>query len=131
MVGVAAGLAVLRSVCVPVSSFRAALEQVHIGMSADSVKARLGLPNQVCILPDLAHLVTGSENRDPAELTARTRERWVYTERRPRPPIPRVDTPGCRAPAGATELGFDDRGRLLWMAREAGRTPLEATPNEP
>ena len=61
-------------------------------------------------------------------LRTTTAERWVYTRREGRRPIPRDADPACRAPSIATELGFDADGRLRWYVREMDQTPLELDP---
>lgn len=99
-------------------------------MPADTVLAVLGPPNRICTYPTATHL--GLVESDAAELISvlegNTAERWIYTKRPPREPIPRIADPACRAPAGATELGYDDQRRLRWRLREAGRTSVEIDP---
>lgn len=125
MLGIALGLAALRTACVPVGSFREALAQVEPGMAMERVTGILGSPNTICIHPRVDHVVLESDAVDAVDLERRTRERWVYSERRPRPPIPRLEDPQCRAPIGATELGFDVDGRVVWIARDVGRREVE------
>ncbi len=99
-------------------------------MSADSVLAVLGPPNRICTDPTTARLglvETGATELVEA-LERNTAESWIYTKRPPQQPIPRTTDPACRAPAGATELGYDDQRRLRWRLREAGRTAVEVDP---
>lgn len=125
MLGVALSLAALRTLCVPVGSFRQALEQIAPGMTMARIVEILGEPNRICTHPDVGHLIVETDTIDAAGLADRTVERWVYSERRPRTPIPRLDDPECRALVGATELGFEAGGTLLWIARDVGREGLE------
>ncbi|MEJ2153639.1 MAG: hypothetical protein P8Y29_12045 [Gemmatimonadota bacterium] len=99
-------------------------------MPADSVLAVLGPPNRICMNPTATQLepVERSASELLGVLERNTAERWIYTKRPPRQPIPRTADPACRAPAGATELGYDDQRRLRWRLREAGRTPVEIDP---
>jgi hypothetical protein len=130
LVGFGLVVAILRTACVPVGSFRSGFERLDWGMPADSVRAVLGPPNRICTYPTAAHLglvETGAEEWVDA-LERNTAERWIYTKRPPRQPIPRTADPACRAPAGATELGYDDQRRLRWRLREAGRTAVEVDP---
>lgn len=126
MVGAAAAVALLRTLCVPVGSFRAGLDALAWGMTADSVVAVLGHPNRICTDPGVTHIpLSGPDSAAVrAALVAFTAERWEYRDRRPRRPIPRLADPGCRAPQLATELGFDDDGRLRWVIREVGQTTV-------
>lgn len=99
-------------------------------MPADSVLVVLGPPNRVCTHPTAAHLglIETGATELVGVLERNTTERWIYTKRPPRKPVPRTTDPACRAPAGATELGYDDQRRLRWRLREAGRTPVEIDP---
>lgn len=127
MVAAAAAIAFLRMLCVPVGSFREGLASLTWSMPADSVVAILGEPNRICLGGDVDHVpLTGPDTaalRDA--LRASTAERWVYTRREGRRPIPRDAGPDCRAPSIATELGFDAGGRLVWYVREMDQTELE------
>ncbi|MFN2383453.1 MAG: hypothetical protein ABR559_04220 [Gemmatimonadota bacterium] len=124
--GAGAAVALLRTLCVPVGSFRGGLDALTLGLPADSVIAVLGHPNRICTDPGVAHIpLSGADSAAVrAALVASTAERWEYRDRRPRRPIPRVADPGCRAPQLATELGFDGAGRLRWVIREVGQTPV-------
>ena len=130
MVAGAAAIAFLRMVCVPVGSFREGLTSVTWGMPADSVAAILGEPNRICLGGDVDHVPVGVPDSAAVRRALRedTGQRWVYTRREGRRPIPRDSGPGCRAPSIATELGFDARGRLAWYVREMDQTPLEIDP---
>ena len=131
MIGFGLGVAILRTVCVPVGSFRSSVDRLEWGMPADSVLAILGLPNRICTHPTVIHLeLVDTDTAKLASVLERsTAERWVYAKRPPRRPVPRIADPGCRAPAGATELGYDDQRRLRWRLREAGRTSVEIDPD--
>jgi hypothetical protein len=126
----AAAIAFLRTLCVPVGSFRDGLASLTWGMPADSVTAILGEPNRICLSGDVDHVPLGPPDSAAVRraMRATTAERWVYTRREGRRPIPRDPGPGCRAPSIATELGFDARGRLAWYVREMDQTPLEIDP---
>jgi hypothetical protein len=120
-------------VCVPVGSFRAGLDGLRWGMSRGEVTDVLGEPNRICDSGEIDHVpLSGPDSaavrRALAESTA---ERWVYTRREPRRPIPRDPAPGCRAPSIATEIGFDAVGRLRWIVREMDQTALELDPAAP
>ncbi|HUP19764.1 MAG TPA: hypothetical protein VM778_07395 [Gemmatimonadota bacterium] len=127
LLAVALALALLRTLCVPVGSFRAALDELAWGMPADSVESLLGRPNRICLTPDAGHL-TLPAGVDPASVEGATAERWVYSERPPPDDTPRDAGPGCRPPPAATELGFDASGRLRWLVRETLQTPAEIGP---
>ncbi|HET6363006.1 MAG TPA: hypothetical protein VFH11_13275 [Gemmatimonadota bacterium] len=126
----AAGIAILRMVCVPVGSFREGLEELAWGLPADSVVAILGEPNRTCASGTVDHIaLTGPDTaalRDA--LREATAERWVYTRRGASRPIPRDSSPGCRAPSIATEVGFDSAGRLRWYVQEMDQTDLVHDP---
>jgi hypothetical protein len=126
----AAAIAFLRTVFVPVGSFREGLASLAWGMPADSVVAILGEPNRICLGADVDHVPLGAPDSAAVRRALRgtTTERWVYTRREGRRPIPRDAGPGCRAPSIATELGFDSRGRLAWYVREMDQSRLEIDP---
>ena len=117
-------------VCVPVGSFREALDDLAWGLPADSVVGILGEPNRICASGGVDHIsLSGADTsalRDA--LRAATAERWVYTRRGASRPIPRDSDPGCRAPSIATEVGFDAAGRLRWYVREVDQTALVHDP---
>ena len=123
-------MAVLRLVCVPVGSFRAGLDELRWGMSRDEVTEVLGDPNRICDGGNVDHLPLSRPDSAAvrAALRSATSERWVYTRREPRRPIPRDPGPGCGAPSIATEMGFDAAGRLRWLVREMHQTPVELDP---
>jgi hypothetical protein len=129
-VAVAATIAILRTILVPVGSFGGGLESLTWGMSADSVGDVLGEPNRICATGRVDHVpLTGPDSSATRRvLRDRTAERWVYTRRAARRPIPRDPDSRCRAPSIATELGFDAEGRLRWYVREMNQTPLEFDP---
>ena len=122
----AAAIAILRMVCVPVGSFREALDDLAWGLSADSVVGILGEPNRICDSGAVDHIsLSGADTTALREaLRAATSERWVYTRRGASRPIPRDLDPACRAPSIATEVGFDAAGRLRWYVREMDQTEL-------
>ncbi|MBW3661006.1 MAG: hypothetical protein KY397_05160 [Gemmatimonadetes bacterium] len=127
LVAVAAAVAALRILCVPVGSFREGLDRLDWGMSADSVRAVLGRPNRICASGAVDH-VRVPEGVDAAVLERVTSERWVYSERSPPDDPPRSPDPACRPAPAATELGFDAAGRLRWLVREAMQTAAEVDP---
>jgi hypothetical protein len=126
----AAAIAFLRTVLVPVGSFREGLASLAWGMPADSVVAILGEPNRICEDGHVDHVPLSGPDSSAVRRALResTAERWIYTRRGGRRPIPRDSGPDCRAPSIATELGFDSRGRLAWYVREMDQTPLEIDP---
>ena len=130
MVALAAAVAILRMVCVPVGSFRDALGDLAWGLPADSVVGILGEPNRICASGAVDHVpLSGPDTaalRDA--LRAVTAERWVYTRRGASRPIPRDSDPDCRAPSIATEVGFDSAGRMRWYVREMDQTELVHDP---
>ncbi|HEU4463658.1 MAG TPA: hypothetical protein VFS53_01300 [Gemmatimonadota bacterium] len=130
MVAGAAAIAFLRTLLVPVGSFRDGLASLAWGMPADSVVAILGEPNRICTSGDVDHVPVAAPDSANVRraLRAGTAERWVYTRRGGRRPVPRDSSPGCRAPSIATELGFDARGRLAWYVREMDQTDLRLDP---
>lgn len=131
LLGAAAAVAILRTVCVPVGSFREGLANLRWGMPADSVVQILGDPNRICAGADVDHLaLAGPDSADlRAALRRSTAERWIYTRREGRRPIPRDSGPGCRAPSIATEIGLDGGGRLRWVVREMDQTDVEIDPD--
>lgn len=130
LVGGAAAVAALRTLCVPVGSFREGLDGLAWGMTADSVRSVLGSPNRICVDPGIEHIdLRGDTERLRAALASATNERWVYSERAPDRPVVRDPGPDCQAPITATELGFDADGRLRWYVREAQQTPVAFDPS--
>lgn len=128
--GAAAGIAILRMLLVPVGSFPEGLASLEWGMPSDSVVAVLGEPNRICASGAVDHVPLSA--RDSANvrraLRESTAERWLYTRREARRPVPRDADPGCRAPSIASELGLDAEGRLRWYVREMDQTALEIDP---
>jgi hypothetical protein len=127
LVALALALAILRTLCVPVGSFRAALDELAWGMPADSVESLLGRPNRICLTPEVGHLDL-PPGVDAASVRGGTAERWIYSDRPPPDDPPRDADPECRPPPAATELGFDTSGRLRWWVRETLQTPAEVGP---
>jgi hypothetical protein len=129
-VAVGASIAILRTILVPVGSFAEGIDSLRWGMPADSVAIALGEPNRICASGAVDHVpVAGPDTLAVREaLRENTAERWVYTRRSARRPVPRDADPGCRAPSIATELGFDAARRLRWSVREMDQTPLVHDP---
>lgn len=127
LVAAAAVIAALRLLCVPVGSFREGLERLEWGTPADSVVSILGRPNRICASASIGH-VRLPDGVDPAAVEAATAERWVYSDRSPPDDPPRDADPACRPAPAATELGFDEAGRLRWVVREAMQTTAEVDP---
>jgi hypothetical protein len=127
---VAATIAILRMVFVPVGSFREGLARLTWEMPADSVVGVLGEPNRICASGAVDHVSLSGPDSLAVRLALRenTAERWVYTRRASRRPVPRDPDPDCRAPSFATELGLDADGRLRWFIREMDQTPIELDP---
>ena len=117
-------------ILVPVGSFREALASLSWGMPADSVADVLGEPNRICASGGVDHVPLSGPDTAAVRSALRlaTAERWIYTRREGRRPIPRDADPGCRAPSIATELGFDASLRLRWYVREMDQTALEFDP---
>ncbi len=96
-------------------------------LMADSagVRALLGAPGATCTTGTLDHLSrrvpTGTPPPAVEELTARlqreTAQRWVY-------PLEEGGRVGCVPPDGATEVGLDGRGRVLWYVPVTARVPI-------
>lgn len=130
LVGAAAGIAILRMLLVPVGSFPEGLASLEWGMPADSVVAVLGEPNRICASGAVDHVPLSAPDTANVRRALResTAERWVYTRREGRRPVPRDPDPGCRAPSIATELGLDAERRLRWYVREMDQTALEIDP---
>jgi hypothetical protein len=130
LVGAGASIAILRMILVPVGSFAEGMDRLRWGMPADSVVAVLGEPNRICASGAVDHVpLAGPDTLALRQaLREHTAERWVYTRRGPRRPIPRDTGPGCRAPSIATELGLDAERRLRWYVREMDQTDLRLDP---
>jgi hypothetical protein len=129
-VGAGASIAILRMILVPVGSFAEGMDRLRWGMPADSVVAALGEPNRICVSGAVDHVPLSGPDTLAVRRALRehTAERWVYTRRGARRPVPRDTDPGCRAPSIATELGFDAAGRLRWYVREMDQTDLRLDP---
>lgn len=117
-------------ILVPVGSFAEGMDRLRWGMPADSVVAALGEPNRICASGAVDHVpLSGPDTLDVRRaLREHTAERWVYTRRGARRPVPRDTDPGCRAPSIATELGLDAERRLRWYVREMDQTDLRLDP---
>jgi hypothetical protein len=129
-VGAGASIAILRMILVPVGSFEEGMDRLRWEMPADSVVAALGEPNRICVSGAIDHVPLSGPDTLAVRRALRehTAERWVYTRRGARRPVPRDADPGCRAPSIATELGFDDADRLRWYVREMDQTDLVYDP---
>jgi hypothetical protein len=94
------------------------------------VVAALGEPNRICVSGAVDYVPLSGPDTLAVRRALRehTAERWVYTRRGARRPVPRDTDPGCRAPSIATELGFDAAGRLRWYVREMDQTDLRLDP---
>ena len=114
-------------ILVPVGSFAEGIDRLRWGMPADSVVAALGEPNRICVSGAVDHVPLSGPDTLAVRRALRehTAERWVYTRRGARRPVPRDTDPGCRAPSIATELGLDADRRLRWYVREMDQTDLE------
>ena len=96
-------------------------------LTADSasVRALLGTPGATCTTGGLEHLARRFPAGTPpatvedviARLQRETAQRWVY-------PLDEDDRVGCVPPEGATELGLDRQGRVLWYVPVTGRVAL-------
>ena len=89
---------------VPVGSFAEGMDRLQWGMPADSVVALLGEPNRICVSDAVDHVRLSGPDTFAVRRALRehTAERWVYTRRGARRPVPRDTDPGCRAPSIAT-----------------------------
>ena len=128
--GAGASIAILRLILVPVGSFAEGMDRLRWAMPADSVIAALGEPNRICVSRAVDHVPLSGPDTLALRRALRehTAERWVYTRRAARRPVPRDTDPGCRAPSIATELGFDAYRRLRWYVREMDQTDLVHDP---
>ncbi len=90
-----------------------------------SVRALLGTPGATCTTGGLEHLgrrfPTGTPPAAVGEVTDRlqreTAQRWVY-------PLDEDGRAGCVPPDGATEVGLDRQGRVLWYVPVTGRVAI-------
>lgn len=128
--GAGASIAILRMILVPVGSFAEGMDRLRWGMPADSVVAALGEPNRICVSGAVDHVPLSGPDTLAVRRALRehTAERWVYTRRGARRPVPRDTDPGCRAPSIATEIGLDAERRLRWYVREMDQTDLRLDP---
>jgi hypothetical protein len=96
-------------------------------LMADSADVRtlLGAPGATCVTGGLEHLgrrfPTGTPPAAVEDVVARlqqeTAQRWVY-------PPDEDDPVGCVPPGGATEVGLDRRGRVLWYVPKADQVAI-------
>lgn len=95
--------------------------QVAVGDDSASVAKLLGAPPHRCPASSLAHLETQFESGTPRptmdeelnRLRRATVSRWVY---------PRGQ--GCVPDDGATEIGLDRQGHVLWVVPTHDKRPL-------
>lgn len=95
--------------------------QVAVGEDTASVVRLLGAPPHRCEASNLAHLATQFPAGTPrptvdeelVRLRRGTAGRWVY---------PRGE--GCIPGDGATEIGLDTGGRVLWIVPARDKRPL-------
>ena len=96
-------------------------------LMADSatVRSLLGRPGATCATGGLEHLgrrfPTGTPPAAVEELVDRlqreTAQRWVY-------PLDEEERVGCVPPDGATEVGIDRRGKVLWYVPVTARVAI-------
>ena len=94
---------------------------VEVGEDSSSVIRLLGAPPHRCQPSNLAHLMSqfpaGTPRPTIEEETERLRRataaRWIYP-----------DGEGCIPDSGATELGLDRSGRVLWIVPARDNRPL-------
>jgi hypothetical protein len=97
---------------------------IRVGDDSTSVAARMGTDHARCAANDLGHLANTFPANTPrptveealAPLYGRTKSRWVYTSER--------GSKACFPNEGDTEVGFDNRGRVLWAVPVHGTTPI-------
>jgi hypothetical protein len=93
---------------------------IRLGDDAASVATRMGGEGAKCPVGDLAHLQNAFPPNTPrptaeeeiAGLRGRTATRWVYGD------------DGCTPESGDTEVGFTSAGRVVWVVRTHGTTPI-------
>lgn len=121
-----AGLAVVAFVLLsPERRRERRVAQLRITADSASVRALLGAPGASCPRGALEHLgrrfPTGTPPATADEVVARlereTAARWVY-------PLDEGKRVGCVPPNGATEVGLDQRGRVLWYVPVTGRAAI-------
>ena len=96
--------------------------KVVVGDDSTAVTRLLGAPPHRCPPSNLAHLATQFPAQTPRptieQETERLRRatvgRWVYP-----------DGQGCVPDDGATEIGLDAAGRVLWIVPARDKRPLE------
>ena len=95
--------------------------QLAVGDDSASIVRLLGAPPHRCQASNLAHLQEQFESGTPRptideelnRLRRGTVGRWVY---------PRGE--GCVPDDGATEIGLDQQGRVLWVVPTRDKRPL-------
>jgi hypothetical protein len=102
--------------------------RVMVGDDSLDVATLLGPPPSRCPTGTLAHLTwllppgtpRVTAEADIARLRAETTHRWIY----PADGQP----PTCQPAANATEIGWDQQGRVLWIVPVHGKHPLDYDP---
>ena len=122
---IAAGLVVLLAVLLLRDRGRErSARSIRVGDDSSSVAQRMGPDHARCAANDLGHLANTFPANTPrptvedaiAPLYGRTVARWVYTSQR--------GSKACFPRTGDTEVGFDNRGRVLWAVPVHGTTPI-------
>jgi hypothetical protein len=104
--------------------------RVMLGDDSTTVASLLGPPPARCETGTLFHLMNrfpGGTPRVTAEadlvrLRDGTASRWVYPAR--------GDEASCTPRTGATEVGYDAAGEVLWLVPVVGKHPLQYEPND-
>lgn len=99
------------------------VRSIRIGDDSASVATRMGAPAERCPVGDMAHLTNAFPPNTPrptaedavAELRSRTATRWLYGK---------GDDRSCTPRSGDTEVGFAAGGRVVWVVRTHGTTPI-------
>jgi hypothetical protein len=102
--------------------------KVEVGEDSVSVVRLLGAPPHRCEASNLAHLATQFPAQTPRptvdeeldRLRRGTAARWVY---------PRGE--GCVPDDGATEIGLDRAGKVLWIVPARDKRPLQYAEGAP
>lgn len=97
---------------------------LEIGDDSARITERFGAVGRVCPVGALEHLRDRfPEDTPPATAQAALERMRRETARRRVIPLPR-GTDDCLPDPGATEIGIDRDGRVLWIVPLTGRTPL-------
>jgi len=87
------------------------VRSIRIGDDSASVATRMGAPAERC--PVGTPRPTAEDA--VAELRSRTATRWLYGK---------GDDRSCTPRSGDTEVGFAAGGRVVWVVRTHGTTPI-------